>query len=63
MAGADGSARLMQALGRLDELLAQHRAEMPAELAHFLERRSYDKATQWCAGADEIKCGSPRPTT
>ena len=31
-------------MARLDELLAQNRAALPAQLAHFLERRSYAKA-------------------
>ena len=29
---------------RLDDFLAEHRGELPAQLAHFLERRSYAKA-------------------
>jgi hypothetical protein len=57
-ADAGGSARLLEALGRLDDLVAQYRGEMPADLVHYLERRSYDKAAQWCAGAGEIKRGS-----
>jgi len=31
-------------MARLDGLLEQNRAALPAQLAHFLERRSYAKA-------------------
>ena len=62
-AGAESGARLLEALKQLDGLVAQHRTEMPADLIHYLERRSYDKAAQWCAGADGIKRGSCGPRT
>lgn len=41
--GATG-AGLLAALRALDALVAERGAELPADLAHYLERRSYAKA-------------------
>ena len=56
---ADGAAILAQT-ARLDELLAKHRAALPPQLAHFLERRSYAKALAWLGGETPAAgvCGS-----
>lgn len=35
---------------RLDALLAQGRGNLPAQLEHFLERRSYSKALAFLGG-------------
>jgi hypothetical protein len=59
--GPEGKTRLLETLAELGNLLARHRAEMPNELVHYLERRSYEKAAQWCAGEIKVhrgKCGS-----
>lgn len=57
-AGEQGRSRLLAAMSELSTLLSRHRAEMPADLVHFLERRSYAKAAQFCAGAQAIMRGS-----
>ena len=46
--GPDGSVRLLAALKAIDVLLAEHRAEIPNDLVHYLERRSYEKASKFC---------------
>jgi hypothetical protein len=56
--GEQGRGRLLAAMGEISALLARYRAEMPADLVHFLERRSYAKAAQFCAGAQAITRGS-----
>jgi hypothetical protein len=43
---ADG-AGISSSLAELDRLLAAHRAELPPQLVHFLEGRSYAKALLW----------------
>jgi hypothetical protein len=57
-AGQEGLAKLMSSLAAVENLLAQNRAEMPSQLVHFLERRSYDKAKQLCAGGLDIPEGT-----
>jgi hypothetical protein len=57
-AGEEGRGRLLAAMSELGTLLSRYRTEMPADLAHFLERRSYAKAAQFCAGAQAITRGS-----
>lgn len=41
-----------QTLAALDALLADHRAELPERLAHFLEKRSYQKALAYLRDGD-----------
>lgn len=53
---ADGSA-IVAATIRLDELVALNRGHLHAQLVHFLERRSYDKALQFLSGATDIPAG------
>ncbi len=43
------------AIARLDALLAAHREEMPRDLAHYLQRRSYHKARAFLRGELEAK--------
>lgn len=48
-----GGAALADALDRIEALARALPADAPAELRHFLERRSYVKARQWLeANAD-----------
>lgn len=56
--GKEGLTKLMGRLAEVEILLAKNRAEMPPELVHFLERRSYDKAAQLCAGSVAIPRGT-----
>jgi hypothetical protein len=59
--GSEGKTKLLETLAELGKLLVRHRAEMPNELVHYLERRSYEKAAQYCAGGFSIhrgNCGS-----
>jgi len=53
---SDGN-RLSGALADLEKLLAQHRAELHPQLAHFLEGRSYAKAAAFL-GLD-LNAGRP----
>ncbi len=46
--GPDGPALLLSALKVIDVLLAEHRTEIPNDLVHYLERRSYEKASKFC---------------
>lgn len=46
---ADG-AGISAMLAELDQLLSAHRAELPPQLVHFLEGRSYAKALLWLGG-------------
>jgi hypothetical protein len=48
--GSEGSAQLLKALKQLDVILTRHRTEMPNDLVHYLERRSYEKASKFCEG-------------
>jgi RNA polymerase-interacting CarD/CdnL/TRCF family regulator len=43
------AAELVAALGRLDQLRERHARVLEPQLAHFLERRSYQKAQSWLA--------------
>jgi hypothetical protein len=56
--GKEGLTKLMANLAEIEALLARNRAEMPPELVHFLERRSYDKAARLCAGGMAIPRGT-----
>jgi len=59
--GPEGKTKLLATLAEMGNLLAQHRAEMPNELVHYLERRSYEKAARYCAGEIRVhrgKCDS-----
>ncbi len=56
--GREGLTQLVGSIADLDTLLTQNRAEMPADLIHFLERRSYDKAARYCEGVMSIPRGS-----
>jgi hypothetical protein len=46
--GEKGRSRLRDALAEADAILAENRENMAPRLAHFLERRSYQKAHQLC---------------
>jgi len=46
---SDGKA-ITTEMARLDELLAAGKASLPAQLRHFLERRSYAKALAYLGG-------------
>ncbi len=48
--GKEGLEQMMAALAEVEGLLARHRSQMPPELVHFLERRSYEKAARFCEG-------------
>jgi hypothetical protein len=54
---ADGS-RVSREMGRLDDLLAQGRADLHPQLVHFLERRSYAKALMYLGGETDIPVGA-----
>ena len=56
--GKEGLEKMMAALADVESILAQNRSQMPPELVHFLERRSYDKAARYCDG----NLGTPRGT-
>jgi hypothetical protein len=56
--GREGLTQLVASIADLDALLVQNRAEMPSELIHFLERRSYDKAARYCEGNMSIPRGN-----
>lgn len=45
--------RLKEISARVDALSAQLPERTDPQLAHFLERRSYDKALAWLEGASE----------
>lgn len=42
-----GGAELLAALRELDEIAAGRKSELPSDLAHYLEKRSYAKAAAW----------------
>jgi hypothetical protein len=46
---SDGPA-VTREMGRLEEMLERGRAGLPAQLAHFIERRSYAKALVFLGG-------------
>jgi hypothetical protein len=56
--GKEGLAKMMTALSEVETLLVHNRAEMPPELVHFLERRSYEKAARFCANELGITRGA-----
>jgi hypothetical protein len=58
---SDGT-RVAHEMARLETLLAEGRAGLHPQLAHFLERRSYAKALLFLRGAADIPagaCGGP----
>jgi len=57
-AGENGRRILVETLAKIDALLSSRRDAMPSELAHFLERRSYEKARQYCENNTAISRGS-----
>jgi hypothetical protein len=56
--GAEGLNQLMTSIADLDSLLSHNRSEMPPDLVHFLDRRSYDKAARYCEGVMTIPRGT-----
>ncbi len=54
---ADGSV-IAAEMARLDDFLAQGRAGLHPQLAHFLERRSYAKALMFLGGETDIPVGA-----
>jgi hypothetical protein len=59
--GKEGLAKMITSLAEVETLLSRHRAEMPPQLVHYLERRSYDKAMQYCAGESALPRGTCAP--
>jgi hypothetical protein len=55
--GPTGKARLLEALTALGDLLSRHEKEMPNELVHYLQRRSYEKAFKFCDKVESVGCG------
>jgi len=53
----DGSARLLAALQEIEKVLSLHRAAMPNDLVHYLERRSYEKASNFCQKMTSVETG------
>lgn len=51
-AGRGDDAGMASALRGLDDALREHRNELPPQLAHFLERRSYEKARRFIETED-----------
>lgn len=51
------SAAITQSLRSLDQLVSSHRGELDAQLRHFLERRSYQKALAYLEGESDIPKG------
>lgn len=58
--GKEGLAKMMAALTEVETLLMYNRADMPQQLVHFLERRSYEKAARFCAEDSSITRGNCR---
>jgi len=56
--GREGLEKLIAALAEVEAILALNRAQMPSELVHFLEKRSYEKAAQYCEGHSGIPRGT-----
>ena len=56
--GREGLSQLVASIADLDALLLQNRSDMPADLIHFLERRSYEKAARYCDGVMSTPRGS-----
>jgi hypothetical protein len=50
---SDGPA-ISTALNEVEALLAAHRGELPPQLVHFLEGRSYAKALAYLGGESEF---------
>jgi hypothetical protein len=53
--------KLLANLAEVESLLVINRTDMPLELVHFLERRSYDKAAKLCEGGMSIARGTCGP--
>ncbi len=49
---------MMASLAEMESLLAHNRSDMPPQLVHFLDRRSYEKAAQYCTGQLELPRGT-----
>jgi hypothetical protein len=58
---ASDSPALSTALTELETLLAAHRDELPPQLVHFLEGRSYAKALAWLGAENEFNRPSSPP--
>lgn len=56
--GKEGLTKMMTALSEVEGLLVRNRSEMPPQLIHFLDRRSYEKAALFCAGDLGIPAGT-----
>lgn len=51
-------AGLREALARLDALAKDEQVDLPGELRHYLQKRSYAKALAYCEAGESIKtCG------
>ncbi|MEM8550574.1 MAG: hypothetical protein AAGF10_07265 [Verrucomicrobiota bacterium] len=46
------------AIANLDTIFVQHKDELPGDLAHYLERRSYEKAWLWVNDGKHIPRGT-----
>ena len=53
---ANGAATI-DALNRVEQFLADHRAGLHLQFAHFLERRSYAKALAWIEAGNPVERG------
>lgn len=53
----DGAA-LVGALRELDAVVKEAGDQLPGDLKHYLERRSYEKAARWMEGQADIKRGT-----
>lgn len=56
--GKEGLQKMMASLAEMESLLAHNRSDMPPQLVHFLDRRSYEKAAQYCTGQLELPRGT-----
>ncbi|QYY35588.1 hypothetical protein [Ruficoccus sp. ZRK36] len=50
-----------EAVAALDELVRDHKAEIPGDLAHYLENRSYEKAWMWLNEGKQAARGKCAP--
>lgn len=55
---AADAAVINHAMAELDAVVANGRADLPPQLYHFLERRSYAKALQFLGGTQDAPAGN-----
>lgn len=49
---------LMNAIQRLDEIASEYQSELPRDLHHYLQRRSYEKAVLFLEEKGDIPKGT-----